>query len=75
MTINEALRLIAGLVVLLSLVLAVYVNLNFLWLTAFVAVNLIQSSFTRWCLMMNLLAKFGLTDEKTKSVVSRPHVK
>jgi hypothetical protein len=64
MTTNEALRLIAGSVVLISLLLAIYINLNFLWLTAFVAVNLIQSSFTHWCLMMVILGKLGFTDEK-----------
>lgn len=60
MTISEALRLIAGFMVLLSIALALWVNINWLWLTAFVGANLLQSSFTRWCPMMTILAKAGL---------------
>ena len=43
MIINEALRLIAGTMILLSLFLAVNYSQNWLWFTAFIAVNLIQS--------------------------------
>ncbi|MDN3638637.1 DUF2892 domain-containing protein [Simiduia curdlanivorans] len=60
MTINEALRLIAGVVVLVSVALAVGVNPWWLALTAFVGANLLQSAFTRWCPMMTLLKKLGL---------------
>jgi len=60
MTINEALRLIAGVVVLVSVALAVWVNPWWLALTAFVGANLLQSAFTRWCPMMTLLKKLGL---------------
>lgn len=60
MTINEALRLIAGTMILLSLFLAFNYSQNCLWFTAFIAVNLIQSSFTKWCLMMTILKKLGL---------------
>jgi hypothetical protein len=62
MTIDEALRLIAGIVVLISLALAIYINLQFLWLSAFVAINLMQSAFTRWCPMMTILQKAGFKD-------------
>jgi len=60
MTINEALRLIAGTMILLSIFLAVNYSQSWLWFTAFIAVNLIQSSFTKWCLMMSILRKLGL---------------
>jgi len=60
MTINEALRLVAGTMILLSLYLAVNYSETWLWFTAFIAVNLIQSSFTKWCLMMAILKKLGL---------------
>ncbi|BFM10517.1 DUF2892 domain-containing protein [Simiduia litorea] len=60
MTVNEALRLIAGIVVLVSVALAVWVNPWWLALTAFVGANLLQSAFTRWCPMMTLLKKLGL---------------
>jgi len=59
-TINEALRLIAGLFVLLSVLLGYYLSPWFLLFTAFVAVNLIQSAFSHWCPMMWLLEKAGL---------------
>lgn len=60
MTINEALRLIAGTMILLSIFLTINYSQNWLWFTGFIAVNLIQSSFTKWCLMMTILKRFGL---------------
>jgi len=62
MTINRYLRLIAGAVVLLSVLLAVGHSSNWLWLTAFVALNLIQSAFTDWCPMMTVLRRLGIKD-------------
>ncbi|MCX2837814.1 DUF2892 domain-containing protein [Salinimicrobium sp. MT39] len=61
---NRVIRGIAGTFILISLLLAVYVNINWLWFTAFVGVNLLQSSITRWCLMEDILKKFGIKDEK-----------
>ncbi|MBT8206474.1 MAG: DUF2892 domain-containing protein [Eudoraea sp.] len=55
-------RAVAGSFILLSLILAIYVNLNWLWFTAFVGVNLLQSAITRWCLMEDILNKFGVKD-------------
>jgi hypothetical protein len=60
MTVNRALRLIAGSFVLASVLLGLYVHPGFLWFTAFVGVNLIQSSFTNWCPMMTILRKAGV---------------
>lgn len=60
MTVERALRLIAGFFVVASVVLAIYVNVNFLWFTAFVGLNLFQSAFTNWCPMMAFLRKAGL---------------
>ena len=64
MTIERAIRFFAGCMILLSLALAVpasplYASQNFLWLTAFVGANLLQSGFTRWCLMEVILRKLG----------------
>ncbi len=59
---NRIVRAVAGSFILLSLVLAIYVNLNWLWFTAFVGANLLQSSITRWCLMEDILKKFGVKD-------------
>lgn len=62
MKINDALRLLAGFMVLLSVGLAVYVNMNFLWLTAFVGANLLQSAFTKWCPAIWFFQKIGMKD-------------
>jgi hypothetical protein len=62
MTVERALRLIAGAFVVLSVLLGIYVNPNFLWFTLFVGANLFQSAFTNWCPMMVVLRKRGLPD-------------
>ena len=62
MTVERALRLIAGAFVTLSVLLGMYVNANFLWFTVFVGANLFQSAFTNWCPMMVILRKGGLRD-------------
>ena len=56
---ERALRGIAGFFILASLLLAHYVNVNWLWFTAFVGANLLQSAFTNWCPMMALLKKLS----------------
>jgi len=55
MTLDHTLRLIAGTFVLASLALGWWVSPWFFLFTAFVGVNLIQSSFTKWCLMEDIL--------------------
>jgi hypothetical protein len=65
MTVDRYLRLIAGFFVMLSVLLAVYVHVNFLWFTAFVGLNLFQSAFTNWCPMMSILRKAGVRDTVT----------
>jgi hypothetical protein len=59
MTIERGLRLIAGVVVLLSVSLAVFSSPYWLLLTAFAGLNLLQSGFTNWCPMIWLLARLG----------------
>ncbi len=60
--INRYIRAIAGTFILISLLLAVYVNINWLWFTAFVSANLLQSAFTKWCLMESILKKLGVKE-------------
>jgi hypothetical protein len=60
MKMENCIRAIAGTFILASLALAHYVNLNWLWFTAFVGVNLLQSAFTNWCLMEKFLARLGV---------------
>ena len=59
---NRIVRGIAGTFILISLLLAVYVNINWLWFTAFVGANLLQSSLTKWCLLEDILKKSGVKD-------------
>jgi hypothetical protein len=65
MTTERIVRIAAGLFVLLSLGLGVpgsplFVNQNFLWLTAFVGANLLQSGFSRFCPLELILKKAGV---------------
>jgi len=60
MTVDRALRLVAGTFVLLSVLLGIYVHPGFFWFTAFVGANLLQSAFTNWCPMMAILRRAGL---------------
>ena len=59
MTVNEGLRMMAGIFILLSVALGVWVSPWFFAFTAFVGLNLLQSAFSRWCPMMALLKKAG----------------
>jgi hypothetical protein len=59
---NRIIRAVAGSFVLISLLLAIYVNLNWLWFTTFVGANLLQSSITKWCLLEDILTKLGVKD-------------
>jgi hypothetical protein len=62
MTVERGVRLLAGIVMLLSLVLAHYVSIYWLWLTVFVCLNLVQSAFTNWCPAMAIFRAMGLKD-------------
>ena len=54
---NRIVRAVAGTFILVSLVLAIYISINWLWFTAFVGANLLQSVITKWCLMDTVLEK------------------
>lgn len=58
--INRYIKAIAGTFILVSLLLAHFVNPNWIWFTAFVGANLLQSGFTNWCLMEEILKKAGV---------------
>jgi len=52
-------RAFAGTLVLISLALSQLHSKWWLLLTAFVGLNLLQSAFTRWCLLEDILGKLG----------------
>jgi len=56
---HQWVRLVAGSIVLISVSLSL-INPNWLFLTAFVGLNLLQSAFTNWCPLIVLLKKLGV---------------
>ena len=68
MTVERGVRLMAGIMVLLSVGLAHFFSLYWLWLTAFVGVNLLQSAFTNWCPAMSIFRAMGLKDNPAPCV-------
>ncbi len=60
MTVERYIRIIAGSFILLSLLLAHFVSPYWLWFTVFIGANLLQSGFTNWCLMEDILKKCGI---------------
>ncbi|MFY0675859.1 MAG: DUF2892 domain-containing protein [Neptuniibacter sp.] len=67
MSLNAALRLMAGVVILVSLGLGTYINPNWFYLTGFVGLNLFQSGFTKWCPAVFIFQKIGLKSETCSS--------
>ena len=62
MTVDRWLRAIAGALILISVILAVKINPNWLYFTGFVGLNLVQSAFTGWCPMITILRRIGVPD-------------
>jgi hypothetical protein len=61
----QLVRIAAGLLILLSLALGtsespLFVSRYWLWFTAFVGANLLQSGLTHWCLLERILRKLGV---------------
>ena len=63
MTVEKMVHIVAGAFILASLALAHFVSPKWLWFTAFVGLNLLQSGITGWCLMNNILKKMGLREQ------------
>ena len=60
MTIDRAVIAVAGGFILISLLLAHFHSGYWLWFTAFVGANLLQSAFTGFCPMARVLKKLGV---------------
>ncbi|OBS09739.1 YgaP family membrane protein [Acidihalobacter prosperus] len=60
MSITRIVMATAGTFILVSLLLAHFVNPNWLWFTAFVGANLLQSAFTGFCPLVTILKKLGV---------------
>ncbi len=72
MSTERAIMAFAGLMVLLSLVLTVYVHANFIYFTAFVGANLFQSAFTGFCPVAILMRKLGMKSEAQLATSKMP---
>ena len=59
MTVNEALRAMAGIVILITLALGTWVHPYWYLFTAFVGLNLLQSAFTGFCPLALILTAMG----------------
>ncbi|MBL0745890.1 YgaP family membrane protein [Chryseolinea lacunae] len=57
-------RAVAGIMILISITLAYFVSIYWLGMTAFVGLNLLQSSFTRFCPLELILDKAGIEKGK-----------
>jgi hypothetical protein len=57
---DKYIRAIAGTFIIISVFLAYFVNINWIWFTLFVGANLLQSSITKWCLMEDILKALGV---------------
>jgi hypothetical protein len=62
MTVERWLRAMAGAFVIGSVLLARYHSIYWLFFTAFVGLNLLQSAFTNYCPMMTILRKLGVKE-------------
>jgi uncharacterized membrane protein len=60
MTLDRSIRALAGLMILLSVALTVWVSPYFVWLTVFIGANLLQSAFTGFCAAASVLRRLGV---------------
>ena len=60
MNVDRAVFAFAGVMILLSLLLAHFVSPMWLWFTAFVGLNLLQSSITGFCPAAMVFRKLGI---------------
>ena len=60
MTVERAILLVVGVLVLVTVLLAVWQSLNWLWITGLLGAHLIQASFTGVCPVVMTLKRMGL---------------
>lgn len=59
---NRIIFFVAGTLVLTGIALSHYINSNWIWLSVFVGVNMLQSSFTKFCPLEKILTAVGVKD-------------
>ena len=60
MNVDRAVLAFAGMMILISLLLAVYFSPYWLWFTAFIGLNMLQSAFTGFCPAAMIFRKMGV---------------
>ncbi|MEG3638997.1 YgaP family membrane protein [Magnetococcus sp. PR-3] len=63
MTITRMIPIVAGFMVLLSVLLTHYIHANWVVLTIFVGINLFQSGITGFCPLATVLKKLGMPEQ------------
>ena len=63
MKMEHYIRAIAGVLILLSVALGWFVHSAWFLFTVFIGLNLVQSAFSKWCLMEGILAKLGIAEK------------
>jgi hypothetical protein len=64
MKMEQYIRAIAGTFILISVGLGWFYHRYWFFFTAFVGLNLLQSAFTKWCLMEDILSKLGIAGKQ-----------
>ncbi|GAA5076981.1 DUF2892 domain-containing protein [Roseibacterium beibuensis] len=62
MSLDRAVLAFAGVMILLSVALTVWVSPLFMWFTVFIGLNMLQSAFTGWCPAAILFKKLGVKE-------------
>jgi len=65
MVVNDWVHVIAGIFILVSLALGLWVNANWFWLTAFVGANRFQFGFSKFCPLGFILKKLGIPEARS----------
>lgn len=71
MTVERIIVIFAGTFILLSLALSHFHHPYWLWFTAFIGANLLQSGFTGFCPLAIILKKIGVPSEAQKALTSK----
>ncbi|MGI9316897.1 MAG: YgaP family membrane protein [bacterium] len=64
MSLERVTMAFAGAMILLSITLTLWVHPNFVWFTAFVGINLLQSAFTGFCPASKIMHWIGIKSER-----------
>ncbi|AHM02938.1 Rhodanese-related protein sulfurtransferase [Roseibacterium elongatum DSM 19469] len=62
MSLDRAVLAFAGVMILLSVALTVWVSPLFMWFTVFIGLNMLQSAFTGWCPAVIVFKKLGVKE-------------